>query len=77
MLTIPSLMIFLSVSLPPPMSRWLNVLLGVSYTVIEALTLPGSPLFYKIVVMLEMALTVLIVWYGLRWPGAESPSSRE
>jgi hypothetical protein len=68
MLAIPALMIFLSVSLPPLLSRWLNVILGVEYTAIEALTLSHSPLFYRIVVTVEMALTVLVVWYALRWP---------
>jgi hypothetical protein len=68
MLAIPALMIFLSVALAPLLSRWLNVTLGVAYTAIQALTLPHSPPFYRIVVTLEMALTVLVVWYGLRWP---------
>jgi len=73
MLAIPSLMIFLSVSLPPLVSRWLNVVLGVAYTAIEVMTLPNSPLFYRIVVTLEMALTTLVVWYALRWPKADAP----
>jgi hypothetical protein len=71
MLAIPSLMIFLSVLLPPLISRWINVVFGLAYTAIEALTLPHSALFYRIVVVLEMALTMFIVWYALRWPRAE------
>ena len=74
MLAIPALMIFLSVSLPPIVSRWINVILGVAYTAIEALTYPHSALFYRIVVVLEITLTVLIVWYALRWPRTEPPS---
>jgi len=77
MLAIPALMIFLSVSLPTPISRWLNLVLGVVYTVIEALTLPDAALFYRLVVVLEMALTVLIVWYAMRWPRTvASPSQK-
>ena len=68
LLAIPALMIFLSVALPPTISRWLNVLLGLAYTVIEALTFLGSSLFYQIVVGLEIAVTALIVLYALRWP---------
>ena len=68
LLAVPALMIFLSAALPPTFSRWLNVFLGPVYTVIEALTFPGSPLFYQIVVGLEIVLTVLIVWYAVRWP---------
>lgn len=68
MLAIPALMIALSALLPPLASRWLNVLLGLAYVAIEVLTLTKSALFYKIVVVIEILLTVLIVWYALRWP---------
>ncbi len=68
MLAIPALMIFLSAALPAPLSRWLNVSLGLAYTAIETMTLFGSPLFYKIVVTAEITLTALIVLYALRWP---------
>jgi hypothetical protein len=68
LLAVPALMIFLSAALPPAFSRWLNVVLGSIYTIVEALTLPGSPLFFQIVVVLEIVLTVLIVWSAARWP---------
>ena len=41
LLAVPALMIFLSVALAPPASRWLNIVLGLAYTAIEALTLRG------------------------------------
>ncbi|OYU71581.1 MAG: hypothetical protein CFE28_05980 [Alphaproteobacteria bacterium PA2] len=68
MLATPSLMIVLSAVLPPVISRWLNVLLGGVYTAIQAMTFPGSPPFYQIVVALEVALTVAVIWTALRWP---------
>ncbi len=68
LLAVPALMIFLSAALPPTYSRWLNVFLGLIYTVIEALTLFGTGLFYQIVVVLEITVTSLIVWYAVRWP---------
>jgi hypothetical protein len=68
MLAIPALMIFLSAVLAPAVSRALNVALGLAYTAIEVLTLFGSPLFYKVVVIAEIMLTALIFWYALRWP---------
>ncbi len=67
MLAIPSLMIFLSVALPPVVSRWLNVVLGLAYTGIEGMTFQG-PLFYQIVVGFEIVLTLLVVWYAVKWP---------
>jgi FtsH-binding integral membrane protein len=68
LLAIPALMIFLSAVLPPRPNRWLNGIFGVIYTLVEALTLSGSPLFYKIIVVAEIVLTALIVFYALRWP---------
>jgi hypothetical protein len=53
-------------------SRWLNVFIGVAYTAIEALTLAHSALFYRLIVVLEMVLTVLIVWHAARWPRTET-----
>jgi hypothetical protein len=74
LLAIPALMIFLSVSLPAPISRWLNVVMGLAYSVVEVLTFAGPALFYQIVVALEIVLTVIIVWTALRWPRSGAPS---
>ncbi|MEM6745986.1 MAG: DUF6326 family protein [Pseudomonadota bacterium] len=72
LLAIPALMIYLSVGLPAVLSKWLNVLFGVAYTAVEALTFVGSPLFYQIVVALEIAVTALIVVTALRWPKTDA-----
>jgi hypothetical protein len=61
-------MIFLSAALPPIASKWLNVVFGLAYTGIEALTLIGSRPFYQLIVVLEIVLSALIVWTALRWP---------
>lgn len=70
MLALPALMIFLSAALPRTISRWLNIVLGVAYTVIEVLTFSGSPLFYQVVVGLEIAVNVAVIVYAARWPVA-------
>ena len=67
-LAIPALMIFMSAALPTTYSRWLNILMGLVYTIIEALTVFGSYLFYQVVVALEIIVTILIVYYAVRWP---------
>ena len=72
MLAIPALMIGLSVLLPGQISRWLNVAVGVAYTAIELLTLSSPHLFYKIIVLLEIAATlgiVVMAWRGLKETG--------
>ncbi len=73
MLALPALMIFLSAALPPPLSRWLNILLGAVYTAIEVMSLFGPPLFYRIIVVLEIVLTLLMIGYAIRWPRIAPP----
>ena len=68
LLAVPAAMIFLSAALPPMLSKWLNVFLGLVYTAVEALTFAGPHLFYKIVVAIEIVASLLIVFYALRWP---------
>lgn len=68
MLAIPALMIFLSSAMPPVLSRWINVILGLAYTVVQGLTFFGSEPFYQMVVVFEIVVTLLIVWIALRWP---------
>ncbi len=68
MMAIPSVMIFLSLVLPPSLCRWLNVVLGVTYTAIMAVSLPGSPLFYSVLGIVEMTLTSTVALMAWRWP---------
>ncbi len=68
LLTIPSLMVFLSTGLPPAFSKWLNVLFGAVYTCVNVATLFGSPLFYQFIVSVEIVLSISIVFSALTWP---------
>lgn len=69
-MAVPSMMIFLSLILPPLLNRALNVLLGLAYSAIIVLTLAGAPPFYALLSALEIALTLLIVWHAILWPRA-------
>lgn len=74
LLAVPALMIFLSVGLRPGISRWLNVVFGGIYTVVEILTLFVFPEpFFRIVVGIEIVLSILIVWYAWSWPRRQAP----
>ncbi len=68
MMAVPSLMIFLSLILPPRLDRWLNILLGILYSLIMLVTLPGSALFYAVLGVIEIGLTATIVWQAWAWP---------
>jgi hypothetical protein len=71
MLAIPSLMIFLSVVLRPVFNRWLNIVTGAVYTAIILKTMWGWA-FYIFYGVVEISLTLLVVWYAWRWPKASA-----
>ena len=68
MMAIPSVMVFLSLVLPPALNRWLNLALGVAYTVIMLMTLRAAPAFYVFMGVIEVLLTLLIAWHAWAWP---------
>ena len=69
MLAIPSVMIFLSVALPPVLNRRLNIVVGAFYTGIILITMWGWAffIFYGVI---EISLTSLVVYYAWKWPRA-------
>jgi len=68
LMAIPSLMVCLSVVLPPTLSRLANVLFGAVYSTIMVLALRGTWAFYRFFAVVEIALTLLVVWYAWTWP---------
>jgi hypothetical protein len=72
MMAVPSLMVFGSLVLRPAVNRWTNTVLGLAYGVIIVLTMIGAPLFYLFFGAIEVALSLLIMWYAWSWPRAAS-----
>ena len=68
MMAVPSVMVFLSLAMPPVLNRWLNLLLGLAYTAIMLMTMRGAPTFYVFMGAIEVLLTLLIVWHAWTWP---------
>ncbi|MEO6864137.1 MAG: DUF6326 family protein [Gemmatimonadaceae bacterium] len=72
LLVIPSIMVFLSLVLLPSLNRWVNIVLGVIYTIIVLVTMPGAWAFYILMSIVEVTLQLLIVWYAWNWPSEAS-----
>ena len=72
LMAIPSVMVFLSLTLRANANRWVNIILGAIYTVIMLITMPGAWIFYVFLGIVEVALTALIVWYAWNWPKQEA-----
>ncbi len=67
--SIPALMIFLSVGLPAKISRWTNIILATIYIPYTLFNLAGEAwphMMYGAAV--EVALLILIIRYAWKWP---------
>ena len=71
-LTIPPLMIFLSIILKPRINKVLNITFGLLFTIMMVLIAVGSLTpwysFYVFLAIVEAILTFIIVWKALKWP---------
>ena len=72
LMSVPSVMVFLSMVLRPNLNRWLNMGLGVAYTLIILITMPHAWMYYLYLGVVEAVLTLLIVWFAWTWPKQET-----
>ena len=72
LMTIPSLMVFLSLALPAKANRWTNIIVGILYIFVMLGSAIGVSWFYYIFgSIVEAVLLLLIVWYAWKWPKQE------
>jgi hypothetical protein len=69
-MSVPALMIAASVLLPAAWSRWLNVILGVIYSLLAATSLLNAPPFYLYLSGVAVIATAAIACLAWRWPRA-------
>lgn len=67
MMVIPCLMVALSLLLPTLIARWSNIVFGLFFTVIMAVSMPGAWNFYLFLGGVEMLLTVAVMWVSWCW----------
>lgn len=69
LMSIPALMVFLSLALESQVNRWLNIIFGLLFTLVIMATLFMGPwLYYIYFAVLEMTLTSLVVRFAWKWP---------
>ncbi len=72
LMTIPSLMVFLSLTLPAKANRWTNIIVGILYIVVTlGMTIGESWAYYIFASIVEAVLLLLIVVYAWKWPTQE------
>jgi len=72
LMIIPAVMVFLSLILKPKVNRRVNISLGLLYTLVNISNLIGETWVYYIVFgVVEIVLTLLMVWYAWKWTNSE------
>lgn len=76
LITIPALMIVLSMILKPKINRILNIIFGVLLTLIVILvgstSISAWYSFYVLYALIEAIITITIIWTAWKWPRKES-----
>jgi hypothetical protein len=71
-ITIPALMIFLSVALPAQVNRWTNMIIAAIYIPYSLFNLAGEAWIHMVLgAVVEVALLFLIIRYAWKWPRIE------
>ena len=73
LMLIPALMVFLSLILGSKANRWINIIVGILFTAVSIGNLIGETWAYYLAFgIIEIVLTVLIVFYAWKWPKQEA-----
>ncbi len=71
LMALPSIMIFLSLTLKAKMNRMVNIIVGIFHMVVLVGTLmvPGDLwVYYATYMVFEAVFIILIVWHAWKWP---------
>ena len=71
LMALPSIMIFLSLTLKAKLNRMVNIIVGIFHIVVLVSTLlvPGDLwVFYATYMVFEAVFIILIVWHAWKWP---------
>lgn len=64
----PILMVFLTLVLPQPVSRWANIIVAVFFFLFNLVGLPTYPSMYdKFLLAVSMIFNGVTVWYAWNW----------
>ena len=73
LMMIPSLMVFLSLTLKAKWNRWTNIIVGIfKIAVVVGALIGESWAYYIFASIVEVVLLSLIVWYAWKWPKQEA-----
>ncbi|WP_455463955.1 DUF6326 family protein [Candidatus Hodarchaeum mangrovi] len=66
-MSIPIIMIILTVTLDYPLSRWANIIVAVIYILFNLASIRGYPIYEKYTLFLSMIINAVTVIYAWNW----------
>ena len=77
LMTIPSLMVFLSLALPARANRWTNIVVASLFVPASIFNVIGEPgvFYFWGALIVELALLALVIRYAWTWPAIDSRSA--
>jgi hypothetical protein len=68
LMLIPILMVVLSVTLPQPVNRWVNIIAAAFFLLFNVVGLPTYPSAYdKFLIVVSLVFNALTIWYAWQW----------
>ncbi len=68
LMLLPILMVFLTLVLPQPVSRWANIILAAFFILFNLVGLPTYPSLYdKFLLVVSMIFNGVTIWYAWNW----------
>jgi len=68
LMLIPILMVFFTLVLPQPVSRWANIIVAIFFFLFTLVGLPTYPSFYdKFLLAVSLVFNGVTVWYAWNW----------
>ncbi len=68
LMLLPILMVVLSLILPQPVNRWVNIIAAVFFFLFNVVGLPTYPSAYdKFLIVVGLVFNALTVWYAWNW----------
>lgn len=68
LMVIPIVMVVLSLVLPQPVNRWMNIIIAIFFFIFNLIGLPTYPSAYdKFLIVVGLVFNLLTVWYAWNW----------
>jgi len=68
LMVIPIVMVVLSMLLPQPVNRWVNIIVAAFFFLFNVVGLPTYPSAYdKFLIVVSLVFNALTVWYAWNW----------